>query len=72
MQNSNSPGYLAQHRLFDQIPELLDDIIIPDYCAFGEEGIDNVDMNIWIGPAGTVSPLHFDPKNNIFCQVVLT
>uniref|UniRef100_A0A0R3RV12 JmjC domain-containing protein n=1 Tax=Elaeophora elaphi TaxID=1147741 RepID=A0A0R3RV12_9BILA len=69
-ENSDNPGYLAQHRLFDQIPELLDDIIIPDYCAFGEEGIDNVDMNIWIGPAGTVSPLHFDPKNNIFCQVV--
>ncbi|VDK83118.1 unnamed protein product [Litomosoides sigmodontis] len=69
-EDSDNPGYLAQHRLFDQIPELLDDIIIPDYCAFGEEGIDNVDMNVWIGPAGTVSPLHFDPKNNIFCQVV--
>uniref|UniRef100_A0A1I7VNN0 Acetyltransferase n=1 Tax=Loa loa TaxID=7209 RepID=A0A1I7VNN0_LOALO len=69
-ESSDGPGYLAQHRLFDQVPELLDDIIIPDYCAFGEDGIDNVDMNIWIGPAGTVSPLHFDPKSNIFCQVV--
>uniref|UniRef100_A0A915PPS1 JmjC domain-containing protein n=1 Tax=Setaria digitata TaxID=48799 RepID=A0A915PPS1_9BILA len=64
------PGYLAQHRLFDQVPELLDDIVIPDYCAFGEDEIDNVDLNIWIGPAGTVSPLHFDPKSNIFCQIV--
>ena len=26
-------GYLAQHRLFDQVPELLRDIITPDYCA---------------------------------------
>ncbi|VDK78325.1 unnamed protein product [Onchocerca ochengi] len=69
-ENSDGPGYLAQHRLFDQIPELLNDIIIPDYCAFGEDGIDNVDMNIWIGPSETVSPLHFDPKSNIFCQVV--
>lgn len=62
-------GYLAQHRLFDQIPQLLDDIIIPDYCAFGEGGIDKTDLNIWIGPADTVSPLHTDPKSNIFCQV---
>ncbi|VDN82558.1 unnamed protein product [Brugia pahangi] len=69
-ENSDGPGYLAQHRLFDQIPELLDDIIIPDYCSFGEDGLDNVDINIWIGPSGTVSPLHFDPKSNMFCQVV--
>lgn len=69
-ENADGPGYLAQHRLFDQIPELLDDIIVPDYCAFGKDGIDNVDMNIWIGPAKTVSPLHSDPKDNIFCQVV--
>ncbi|VDM36871.1 unnamed protein product [Toxocara canis] len=62
-------GYLAQHRLFDQVPELLDDIIVPDYCAFGEESLDQVDLNIWVGPAGTVSPLHTDPKSNIFCQV---
>ena len=26
-------GYLAQHRLFDQVPELLRDIVTPDYCA---------------------------------------
>uniref|UniRef100_A0A183E7C3 JmjC domain-containing protein n=1 Tax=Gongylonema pulchrum TaxID=637853 RepID=A0A183E7C3_9BILA len=67
-ESSDGPGYLAQHRLFDQIPELLQDIVVPDYFAFGEGGLDNVDMNIWIGPAGTVSPLHTDPKSNIFCQ----
>jgi lysine-specific demethylase 8 len=26
-------GYLAQHRLFDQVPALASDYIIPDYCV---------------------------------------
>lgn len=65
------PGYLAQHRLPDQVPELLDDIVIPDYCAFAEGGLDEdkITLNMFVGPAGTVSPLHTDPRHNFFCQV---
>eukprot|EP00088_Acartia_fossae_P018153 TRINITY_DN20452_c0_g1_i7.p1 TRINITY_DN20452_c0_g1~~TRINITY_DN20452_c0_g1_i7.p1 ORF type:complete len:454 (-),score=47.20 TRINITY_DN20452_c0_g1_i7:60-1421(-) len=60
-------GYLAQHQLLDQVPALAEDICIPDLCFTGEE--DDVDMNVWIGPKGTVSPLHTDPKHNFLCQV---
>ena len=67
MKNSKEIGYLAQHQLLDQIPELQDDVVVPDYCAMSENG--EVEMNAWFGPANTISPLHRDEKHNIFCQV---
>jgi len=71
---SSTMGYLAQHQLLDQIPELSNDIIIPDYCAILNDDIDNdhsdVITNAWFGPIGTVSPLHHDPYYNILAQIV--
>nr|XP_026690226.1 jmjC domain-containing protein 5-like [Ciona intestinalis] len=65
-------GYLAQHQLFEQIPQLQKDIMVPDYCfisdnsSFDEE---DVTINAWFGPKGTISPCHHDPKHNLLCQV---
>lgn len=47
---------------------------MPEYCCFSdseEKDVESpeVDVNAWFGPAGTVSPLHFDPKNNLLSQV---
>jgi hypothetical protein len=60
-------GYLAQHSLLDQIPALAADICTPDYCALGEGKLQAV--NAWLGPAGTVTPLHHDPHHNLLAQV---
>ena len=65
-------GYLAQHQFFDQVPSLGRDIIEPDYCIFTDK-VDGqlpfVHKNFWCGPAGTLSPLHYDRYHNLLCQV---
>jgi len=82
IKESIPPGYLAQHDLLKQIPSLRNDISTPDYCFTipPEHSPDepkvpyietsDVMLNIWMGPKGTRSPLHNDPYENIFAQVV--
>ncbi|KAG4070698.1 hypothetical protein HA402_013618 [Bradysia odoriphaga] len=60
--------YLAQHNLFEQIPALRKDILIPEYCCVGTSN-ESVDIKAWLGPKGTISPMHYDPKHNLLCQV---
>lgn len=44
------------------------DICTPMYCALQEDDI--LITNAWFGPAGTISPAHFDPYHNLLAQVV--
>ncbi|CAH8625966.1 unnamed protein product [Schistosoma bovis] len=76
-------GYLAQYDIFTQIPELVNDIYIPDYCYVtgGDEPINNsddndnhhidtIETNIWFGPKNTISPLHHDnDRANLLTQI---
>ncbi|GLB35067.1 putative cupin-like domain containing protein [Lyophyllum shimeji] len=73
--------YLAQHNLLIQFPSLRADIIIPDYVYAcmdppGSAGYrppgneEQLLINMWLGPQGTVSPAHTDPYYNLFVQVV--
>lgn len=67
LDHSKGIGYMAQYNLFDQITDLYCDIDVPEFCALGES---NYEINCWFGPAGTVSPLHFDDRDNFFVQII--
>eukprot|EP00300_Choanocystis_sp_HF-7_P040070 c6485_g1_i1.p1 GENE.c6485_g1_i1~~c6485_g1_i1.p1 ORF type:complete len:236 (+),score=51.46 c6485_g1_i1:390-1097(+) len=60
--------YLAQHPLMEQFSELACDACVPDFAAALSET--TLITNAWIGPAHTVSCLHYDRYHNILCQVV--
>ncbi len=59
-------AYIAQHPLFDQLPNLTSDFEQP-----GLMGGESMQMNAWIGTEGTVTPLHFDSYDNFLAQVCI-
>lgn len=74
-------AYLAQHQLLLQLPQLRNDILIPDHCytaapthptdpSQDQPELDEPMLNAWFGPPGTITPLHTDPYHNLLVQVV--
>jgi hypothetical protein len=64
-------GYLiSNNRLLEdpKFHDLLHDIVPP--TAYVDPAQFYTHMSFWFGPAGTVTPLHHDGNNILFCQVV--
>ncbi len=57
-------SYLKQQD-FASLPELLPDVSLPPYA----EAPMVLATNIWFGPGGTATPLHYDPFENLFAQI---
>jgi Cupin-like domain len=58
--------YLQQTQLTGPFSTLTQDIIIPRYIE--KELLKTI--NLWLGPDGNISPLHYDRADNLLCQVI--
>ena len=65
-------GYVAQHLLVQSVPELLAGIGTQVLRVAGDADPDATRWasRAWLGPAGTVTPLHFDHHDNVLCQLL--
>ena len=60
----DTSAYLAQYDLVSAVPELARDCGPPPPFLENKKHT----RNTWLGPGGTVTPLHRDPSHNFFCQ----
>jgi hypothetical protein len=58
--------YIQRLSIPDTLPELLDDIVTPEYVEKKQVLL----TNLWFGPAGNTTKLHYDVPTNFFAQVV--
>jgi lysine-specific demethylase 8 len=63
-------GYCAQHQLFHQAPDLAAQIGTRalELCGDRDTAATLGAARVWLGPGGTVTPLHFDRHDNVLCQ----
>jgi len=59
------PRYYLRARLPGALPQLVDEIAAPDYCARGRM----LRQNLWFSAPGTISHLHFDLPHNLIALV---
>lgn len=56
---------LQQAPIESQVPELLDELVVPPYVPAGKIN----DINLWMASAASSTPLHYDDMHNVFAQV---
>jgi hypothetical protein len=59
-------SYVRQTRVWKDIAALVDDI---QPLRYGPANLARTDGNLWIGPAGTIAQMHWDPGHNLFAQI---
>lgn len=61
--DANNHAYVMQQSIPDQLPELFDNLVVPEWISDCRMSI-----NLWFGRR-TSSQLHFDHSNNLFAQL---
>jgi len=59
-------SYVRQTQVWKDIAPLVDDI---QPLRYGPTDLAKTDGNLWIGPAGTIAQMHWDPGHNLFAQI---
>lgn len=62
--DSGEKYYVMQRSIHHEFPELTDDVSTPTLVDPCELDV----VNLWVGSAGNVTPLHFDRSNNLLFQ----
>ncbi|KYQ93674.1 transcription factor jumonji [Tieghemostelium lacteum] len=63
---SQQVGYLAQHNLIEQFPDLVKDFKRPSLLPPGSD----LSPHVWFGTSHTVTPLHYDSYHNFLTQLI--
>jgi len=67
-----SRNYLTQFPVFREVPELVDDIgSLDEYLQVPRSLRSRFKKppTMWLGPGGTVTPIHFDGADNLLVQI---